>query len=945
METTPPSRQNVKAEEKIGPYRCLKRIGKGGMGEVFLVYDPLCERNVALKRIRPELQNSERMRNRFLREAKLTSQLTHPGIISIYTIHEQGPQMYYTMPYIEGKTLRQILRTAHLKESAASIPSLLPIFASICQTVSYIHSKGIIHRDLKPENILVGKFGEVIILDWGLAQIMGDTKEEDEGAEETYADVSSLTHPGKIVGTLAYMAPERSTGAPASVQTDIYALGVILYQILTLHLPFDRTSIKDFSRTYHLEKLIDPEEAAPYREVPPRLSRIVKKCLAVDCRERYQSMEFLINDLTSHLEGRSEWFEVARLKIQNKKHWEFQENVLVAKHLAITQTTETADWVSIMLSRDSFGGNTRLHTKVTIGENGAGIGFLLSIPEASAREHPLEGYCLWLGTESIQLFRNTVEVLKIPQIHLKRNEQHEIAIKKVENKIHFILDKVPCFTYLSYLPLWGTHVGILSRDADFEMDEIIVSSGSQNLSVSCLTVPDAFLANKDYKQALAEYRRIGYSFPGQAEGREALFRAGITLLEQAKTARTEKRADIFYTLALDEFAKLHKTPGAPLEYLGKALVYQTLHDHPEEIKCLELGLRRYSKHPLIGALREQIICRMHESSQRDRKSAYQLILIALRLLPDVIREAETQHLFRHTISHWEPIPFLESPIDSTVLGKEQDPIEAKKNKIRFAASLAFWLASPYILQELIQELLTIEPIESSILGDLIYLLFELGSYGLANKFIKNLNDSLLLQPLLIAHQRNLKDACDAFVALSIEDIGVGEFRTISYLMQFALRTDQEEYVHQLVQAIEGIPISQEDQITFDAYQIWAFLKEEKWEKAHKIFEKYPYELLNQESTLLHPLYGCWLYVMEGQEIAQIHFAGVIDTPFPRTWALLGHELTNHITESPAWYNNSFMYERRQLYRQLTLYYSCSENPEFESYYRQLEREEYLYIPE
>ena len=944
-------------KHSLGRYEYLETVGKGGMGEVLLAYDPICDRKIAIKRIRPDLQKHEVLKNRFLREAKITGQLTHPGIISIYSIHHKEDELYYTMPYVEGETLKQILRRAHHhtsypEDASGSIPALLQIFKSICQTVAYAHSKGVLHRDLKPENILVGKFGEVIILDWGLAQMIADPPQELE--EEIVHSDPGLTSPGKLVGTVAYMAPERALGSPATVQTDLYALGVILYQILTLHLPFDRPSLKEFCKTYMHEKLLDPEEAAPYREVPPRLSRMVKKCLEADPALRYQTMDEMIYDLMSHMEGRSEWFESAQLDPKQKRHWEFQENVLISKHIAITRTTEAADWVSIMVSKGAFAENTRLETRIRIGESGEGIGFLLSVPEASERENPLEGYCLWIGSDlnpAAQLFRNTVEVMHQPDVCLKRDEWHMVTIEKIDHNIHFSLNGQLQFTYLSYLPLFGTHVGLLARDDDFEMESIIVLSGSQNLQVSCLSIPDAFLASKDYKRALTEYRRIGYSFPGHAEGREALFRSGITLLEQARTARTEKKAEENYTLALEEFAKLHKTPGAPLEYLGKALVYQSLRDHSEEIKCLELGLRRYKKHPLVDAIREQIIYRMHEASQTDRRSTYQLILIVLRLLPKVVKSGDSNRLFKHLISHWEQLPFLESPIDPSLLGKE------KSSEIRFAIPLAFWLGAPYILLEMYHELIKITPLDIPAVGDVLYSLFELGSYGLANRLLeeaqalkadldledatdlKHLLDNL--RPIWVCHTHSLKEA----LPTRYRDVGVREFRTLSYLLQYAIRTDQEETVHAVAAKVRPLPLSREDRINLDAYEIWAFLKEENWEAAGKLFDSYPMELLNQEGTLLHPLYGCYLHVMEGEEIADIHFAGVIDTPFPRSWALLGHELTNKITESVAWYSTSFLWERRQLYRQMALYHRCTGNPDLEAYYRHLEREEYIYAPE
>jgi len=946
----------MEKNQSIGRYQCLKTIGKGGMGEVLLVYDPLCDRQVAIKRIRPDLKKHSALKNRFMREAKVTAQLTHPGIISIYSIHLEEDELYYTMPYIEGETLRQILKNAYqaskkLKQEN-SIPALMPIFKSICQTVGYAHSKGVLHRDLKPENILVGTFGEVVVFDWGLAHIISEPPQEMEEIEGIGSE-PDLTRPGKLVGTVAFMAPERALGEPATVQTDIYALGVILYQILTLHLPFNRSSIKEFRKTYKHEKLVEPEEVAPYRDVPPRLSRIVKKCLDPDPSKRYLTMEALLHDVMSHMEGRSEWFESMRLNSLQKQDWEFQENVMISKHIAITRATESAEWVSIMVSKAAFAENTRLQTRVCLGESGAGIGFLLSVPEAIERENPLEGYCLWIGSETtpgVQLFRNTVQVMHLPDVFLKKQVWHSLTLEKIDNNIHFTLDGVHRLTYISYLPLFGTHVGILSRDADFKMDELVISIGSQNLMVSCLSIPDAFLANKDYKRALTEYRRIGYSFPGHAEGREALFRAGITLLEQAKTARREKKSEEYYTLALEEFAKLHHTPGAPMEYLGKALVYESLHEPSEEIKCLELGLRRYYKHPLVSVLREQILYRMHEATQTNRRSAYQLILIALRLLPEVAQSGDFRRLFKHLTMNWETLFFLESPIDPSLLGKE------KINEIRFSIPLAFWLAAPYILSDLYHELIKIKPFDCAALGDILFSLFELGSFQLAHQLMSNaenlksdlelteaaeLKDLLrLLEPLYLCHTNPLENAMHSLLALKHEDIGVREFRTLSHLLEHALRTDQLDSVHYMAQHYQNRPLGCEDHIILDAYRIWAYLKQNEWKAAAEIFDTYPMELLNQEGTLLHPLFGCYLYATEGEEIAMIHFAGVIDTPFPRSWALLGHELTNKITDSPAWYSTSFLWERRRLYQQLTLFYHCSHNPELEAYYRYLEKEEW-----
>ena len=192
--------------QNIGPYIIQKKIGKGGMGEVYLAYDPLCKRNVALKRILPKYSDNITIRSRFLREAKIASRLSHPSIIPIYTIHSDSSSLYYTMPFVEGKTLKEILQNIKRKEQKAlplsseeSIISLARIFLQVCEAIAYTHSQGILHRDLKPENILIGKFGEVVILDWGIANFLSKINEndEEESVGEILEEKSNLTSPEK----------------------------------------------------------------------------------------------------------------------------------------------------------------------------------------------------------------------------------------------------------------------------------------------------------------------------------------------------------------------------------------------------------------------------------------------------------------------------------------------------------------------------------------------------------------------------------------------------------------------------------------------------------------------------------------------------------------------------------------------------------------------------
>lgn len=945
----------------LGNYRILESIGKGGMGEVFLAYDTSCGRRIALKRIREDLLEHKQIHHRFLKEAHITSQLTHPAIIPIYSIHAEQNLAYYIMPFVEGQTLKQILKDARKREKLGSkvsqigsIPPLMRIFLSICQAVGYAHSKGVLHRDLKLENILVGKYGEVVILDWGLAKLVKGVL-----AEDTYLEpipehephpLHHITRLGKVVGTIAYMAPERAQGQPATFQTDIYSLGVILYQMLTLRHPFRRGTLKEFRQKVAEEKLIDPIEIAPYRDVPKILSQISLKCLAVSLDQRYKTVDELIHDIETYLEGRSEWFQIAELATHNKEDWEFQENVLIAEHTAVTRSIDISDWVSLMISKASFTENTKIEADIKLGEKCEGVGFLLSIPEYAERAHLNDGYCLWLGSDShrsTKLLRSTVEVMHHNDIYLQRHEWYQIRIERIDQNIYFYLNNVLQFSYISHLPLAGTHIGLLSRDADYEISPIRVSVGSLNIKVNCLAVPDAFLAHKDYATALSEYRRIGYSFPGTAEGREAMFRAGVTLLEEARNEGNFEKKQELYELALDEFWKLHSTPGAPLEYLGKALVYQALDDADEEIKCFELAYRRYPHHPLLPVLEEQILYRMLESSRQNRKATYQFILFAIRHIPSISTQNNVKKLFSSLQKHWEPLPFL--------INEAEALLNEKLKNIDFATHLAFWTAKPYVLSEMIDDLSKMTPLPLTLSCNAIFSLIELGSYALAkvklNELIKKhpehsaefKHETELLNIAIRTYQLPLQRCFEDWRrVLHKPIIEKSELRILLHFFKFAFKKRNYLFIHEAAQFLNEFSLDESTSSIIKCHVIAAYLGERKLAEAKRLFDEFSPEILLQESHPLHFLYGIWLYLVEGKDIAQAHFSGILETSFPHSWNLFGHLLNSQIDANPAWLDKAFMWEKRQLYLYATFYYHCIGDENKSSYYADLEAQHYIY---
>jgi serine/threonine-protein kinase len=936
-------------------YQLLENIGKGGMGEVFLAFDTVCGRRIALKRIRSDLLDHPQIRHRFLKEAHITCQLTHPAIIPIYSIQAIQLSAYYTMPFVEGETLKQIIRKTRQQEKkgeqldhlGGSIPALMRVFITICQAVAYAHSKGVLHRDLKPENIIIGKYGEVLILDWGLAKYIHSPASEEEEEESPLPPPippprnAEITRIGKVVGTVAYMAPERALGQPATIQTDIYALGVILYQLLTLRSPFKRGTLEEFRKSMAQEQWVDPVLAAPYRDVPRMLARVTEKCLSRDPQQRYQSVDELIRELENYLEGRSEWFLVAELDIKRKSDWEFQEHVLIAEHVAITRATEEAEWVNLMISRQSFTGNTQIETAIRLGPNGHGIGILLSIPEASERTYINDGYCLWLGSDhhrSTKLLRSNVEVMHAPDIFLKRNQWTRLRIEKIDKTIHLYLDDVLQFSYIALIPLIGTHIGLLSRDADFEIEPLKVSVGSLNLTVNCLAVPDAFLAHRDFAQALSEYRRIAYSFPDRAEGREAIFRAGLTFIEQSKGAPNKIQ---LLDQALQEFEKLHGTPAAPLEYLGKALVYQALNENEEEIKCFELAYRRYPKHPLLPVLQEQILSRMHEVSRQQRITTYRFILLTVRYFSPSTIDTHTRRLFSSLQKHWEPLPFIE----------EQSSKISSSSAQRFAIPLAFWLAKPYTLGEIIDDLLKGEPLSPVELSNALVSLIELGSWKYAQQKLDEIKARFPsipempwsdIEEMLACHSQPLERLFENLFALPYMKLDFSRMRTLLYAMDQALDRHQPHLVHMAMHALEHCELSFDARLRFNLRRIWAFLLEKDWQHAGEVIYAYPVELLNKESTPLHFLYGCWLRGTEGKDMAMIHFMGLLHVTYPRSWTLASHELIGDLLQH-GWLDKAFLWEKRELYRQLSLYYHCAGEEQQSHFFSELYQQQFIHV--
>jgi len=253
---------------QIGPYRILERIGAGGMGEVFLAYDSRLDRRVAIKRIRPGSEVTPASRERFRREARLAARLSHSAIVQVYDILEEEGSEYIVMEYVEGTTLRDQVRQGPL-----DVPAALELARELAAGLDTAHRQGIIHRDLKTENVLVSTSGGPKILDFGIAKRLLDSGEE-----------GSLTADNAILGTCRAMSPEQARGEPLNPGTDLFALGVLLYEALTGTSPFEAESpVSTLSRVI-LYRQAPVHKLNP--AIPRQLSQLIDRLLEKDAALR-----------------------------------------------------------------------------------------------------------------------------------------------------------------------------------------------------------------------------------------------------------------------------------------------------------------------------------------------------------------------------------------------------------------------------------------------------------------------------------------------------------------------------------------------------------------------------------------------------------------------------------------------------------------------------------
>lgn len=265
-----------------GRYKVLEMIGGGGMANVYLAHDMILDRDVAVKMLRLDFANDEEFIRRFRREAQSATSLAHPNIVSIYDVGEENDLYYIVMEYVEGQTLKQYIQ----QSSPLQVEDTIEIMKQLTSAISHAHQNHIIHRDIKPQNILVDRFGNVKITDFGIAMALSAT---------------SITQTNSVLGSVHYLSPEQARGGMANKKSDIYSLGIVMFELLTGRLPFSGESAVSIALKHLQSETPSVRRWNP--NIPQSVENIVLKATAKDSFHRYNNVDEVEEDLRTALDS------------------------------------------------------------------------------------------------------------------------------------------------------------------------------------------------------------------------------------------------------------------------------------------------------------------------------------------------------------------------------------------------------------------------------------------------------------------------------------------------------------------------------------------------------------------------------------------------------------------------------------------------------------------
>jgi serine/threonine protein kinase/tetratricopeptide (TPR) repeat protein len=613
-------------------------LGRGGFATVHLAREEGARRDVALKSAGDRIPSAAEL-TRFLEEAYVTAQLQHPGVVPIYRIDRDADgRDYYTMRPIEGRTLESVLDElrAGEEETLKDFPlrRLVRVLHSVCQTVRFAHDRGVIHRDLKPSNIVVGEYGEVLVIDWGLAKVIGAPEAEpdkrlDEDAElkssvwaRYQREVESLRHgedssllltmDGTISGTPLYMSPEQARGLTGEIdrRSDVWALGVMLYEICTLKWPFEGESFEELVGRITAAEPPDPLTANPRRRVPPELAEIALKCLEADKSERCQSVADLAQDIENWLEGIAPWRLVADIDFSampdgEPEGWTALVGTWRVENACLTYP-RSGD--TVILWDVPTPGDVRVEVEAMVIEDEPGeISPVLSAPPSGTADRYYAGYCFQFGGDGntrSKLAKDGADMV-VADVTYSPGRWHLVAAERVGDLLRLAVDGDEVLAYRDYAPLSGDRVGLYTHATGLRVRHFRVFSQGVPVTVSCLAVPNSYYNKGMVEEARKEYLRIAESHPGREEGLEALFLVGKCCLDLARGKDLQEH-DKLLVEAGACFERVESSFLAPLGCLGKSLILEARGELEAEADELARAFRDYPGYDTLHVLGERL---------------------------------------------------------------------------------------------------------------------------------------------------------------------------------------------------------------------------------------------------------------------------------------------------------------------------------------------------
>ena len=347
----------AKGQKISDRYQIIKSIGEGGMANVYLAYDTILERNVAVKVLRGDLANDEKFVRRFQREALQASSLSHPNIFEVYDVGEDNGEYYIVMEYVEGKHLKGLLK----KRGKLTIPEVVDIMIQVTSGLTVAHDSYIIHRDIKPQNIMILDNGLVKLTDFGIALAMNSTQ---------------LTQTNSVMGSVHYLPPEGASGKGATLQSDIYSLGILMYELLTGKLPFRGETAVEIALKQLKEPMPSIRKEIP--DIPQSIENIILRATAKNPKNRYADAREMHDDLLTCLdESRKNEIKISlkypeidlddgkMLKLKNENLTKKESDEIIAKRITQKDINKNQN-KSIVILLSIFTGIVVLITSIVV---------------------------------------------------------------------------------------------------------------------------------------------------------------------------------------------------------------------------------------------------------------------------------------------------------------------------------------------------------------------------------------------------------------------------------------------------------------------------------------------------------------------------------------------------------------------------------------------------